>query len=100
MQTVSIGIPSYNEANNLRLLLDRIFSDNDDTTFRTIEIIISDDSTDETPNIVQQYLEINHKCKIRFYHHDHRRGAANAWNEIMSHANGNVIVMYEADVIP
>jgi glycosyltransferase involved in cell wall biosynthesis len=100
MQTVSIGIPSYNEANNLGLLLDRIFSDNDNTTFRIIEIIISDDSTDGTPDIVQQYLKTNHECKIRFFHHDHRRGAANAWNEIMSNANGNVIVMYDADVIP
>jgi glycosyl transferase family 2 len=100
MQTVSIGIPSYNEASNLRLLLDRIFSDNDEATFKTIEIIISDDSTDETPNIVQHYLEIKNKCKIRFFHHDHRRGAASAWNEIMSNANGNVIVMYDADVIP
>lgn len=99
MQTVSIGIPSYNEGNNLRSLLDRIFSDNN-TTFKVIEIIISDDSTDRTPNIVQEYLESNHECKIRFFHHNHRRGAANAWNEIMCNANGNVIVMYDADVIP
>jgi glycosyltransferase involved in cell wall biosynthesis len=100
MRTVSIGIPTYNEAGNLRPLLDRIIFDNNQATFRILEIIISDDSTDNTVNIVQQYAKSHHEFNIRFFHRDHRRGAANAWNEIISNANGNVIVMYDADVIP
>jgi cellulose synthase/poly-beta-1,6-N-acetylglucosamine synthase-like glycosyltransferase len=100
MPTVTIGIPSYNEASNLRLLLDRINLNGDETTFRIIEIIISDDSTDSTANIVQQYVKTHYESNIRFFHHNHRRGAANAWNEIISKAKGNVIVMYDADVIP
>lgn len=64
-----------------------------------VEIIISDDSTDDTPNIVKQFME-NHSKKIIFLHNDKRRGAANAWNNIIQNATGEIIVLYDADVMP
>jgi len=63
------------------------------------EIIISDDSTDETPNIVKKFIE-NNSEKIVFLHNDSRRGAASAWNNIIQNAKGEIIVLYDADVIP
>ncbi|MDP9196984.1 MAG: glycosyltransferase [Thermoproteota archaeon] len=99
MQTVTIGIPSFNEINNMEALLNSIIS-GDNTDFEILEIIISDDSTDGTQAIVENFSKFNQKYKIRFFHHDSRRGAATAWNEIISHASGNIIVLYDADVIP
>ena len=99
MQTVSIGIPSFNEMNNIEALLHSIMI-SDNSGFEILEIIISDDSTDVTPKIVENFSEVNKKYKIRLLHHDSRRGTANAWNEIISNASGNVIVFYDADVIP
>jgi len=99
MQTVSIGIPSFNEMNNIEALLHSIMI-SDNSGFEILEIIISDDSTDVTPKIVENFSEVNKKYKIRLLHHDSRMGAANAWNEIISNATGNVVVFYDADVIP
>jgi cellulose synthase/poly-beta-1,6-N-acetylglucosamine synthase-like glycosyltransferase len=42
----------------------------------------------------------DHSNKIIFLHDDKRRGAANAWNNIIQHATGEIIVLYDADVIP
>ena len=63
------------------------------------EIIISDDSTDETPDVVKKFME-NNSEKIVFLHNDSRRGAASAWNNIIQNAKGEIIVLYDADVVP
>lgn len=98
MTTVSVGIPSYNEESNIKTILGNLIRSNLDS-IDIVEIIISDDSTDDTPNIVEQFMQ-DHPNKIIFLHDDKRRGAANAWNNIMQHATGEIIVLYDADVIP
>ncbi|HJU78931.1 MAG TPA: glycosyltransferase [Nitrososphaeraceae archaeon] len=98
MTTVSVGIPSYNEESNIQKILGNVIRSNLDS-IDMVEIIISDDSTDDTPNMVEQFKQ-NHSNKIIFLHDDKRRGAANAWNNIIQHATGEVIVLYDADVIP
>lgn len=98
MTTVSVGIPSYNEESNIKRILEKVILSNLNSV-DLVEIIISDDSTDDTPNIVKQFMQ-DHSKKIILLHDDKRRGAGNAWNSIIQHATGEVIVLYDADVIP
>lgn len=98
MTTVSVGIPSYNEESNIKRILEKVILSNLNSV-DLVEIIISDDSTDNTPNIVKQFMQ-DHSKKIILLHDDKRRGAGNAWNSIIQHATGEVIVLYDADVIP
>lgn len=98
MTTVSVGIPSYNEESNIEKILRNVIHSNLDS-IDIVEIIISDDSTDDTPNLVKQLMQ-NYSNKIIFLHDDERRGAANAWNKIIHRATGEIIVLYDADVIP
>jgi glycosyltransferase involved in cell wall biosynthesis len=98
LTTVSIGIPSYNEESNITTILESVICSNLNSIDLS-EIIISDDSTDDTPNIVKQFIK-NHSKKIIFVHNRKRRGAANAWNDIIQNATGQIIVLYDADVIP
>lgn len=98
MTTVSVGIPSYNEESNIKRILEKVILSNLNS-IDLVEIIISDDSTDDTPNIVKQFMQ-DHSKKIILIHDDKRRGAGNAWNNIIQHATGEVIVLYDADVIP
>ena len=63
------------------------------------EVIISDDSSDATPNLVRNFAQ-HSLLKIQLFHHDMRRGAAAAWNEILQRARGDIIVLYDADTIP
>jgi cellulose synthase/poly-beta-1,6-N-acetylglucosamine synthase-like glycosyltransferase len=95
---ITIGIPSYNEqlgiANLLKSIETQITNEH-----QISEIIISDDSEDNTPDIVNDIARSS-KMNITLIHHNKRRGAASAWNEIFANANGEIIVLYDADVIP
>jgi len=98
LTTVSVGIPSYNEESNIKTILEKVILSNLDS-IDLVEIIVSDDSTDDTPKIVKQFMQ-DHPKKIILLHDDKRRGAGNAWNNIVQHATGEIIILYDADVIP
>ena len=95
---ITIGIPSYNEqlsiANLLKALEMQVIDGH-----KISEIIVSDDSTDDTPDIVNDFAR-NSKMNITLIHHNKRRGAASAWNEIFGNASGEIVVLYDADIIP
>lgn len=65
--------------------------------FVIAEIIISDDSSDRTCNIVEG-IAAECSMNIKLLHHDIRRGVPAAWNEIFKEATGDVIVLYDADI--
>ncbi|MEM4278150.1 MAG: glycosyltransferase [Candidatus Nitrosocaldus sp.] len=97
---VSIGIPSYNEQDSILALLKALEMQHLNG-YEIAEVIISDDSSDATPDIVKDFSDRS-MLNIVLLHHDERRGAANAWNEIFANTSGksDVIVLYDADVIP
>lgn len=95
---ITIGIPSYNEQLSIANLLKALEMQVADG-HKINEVIVSDDSMDDTPHIVNDFAR-NSKMNITLIHHNKRRGAAGAWNEIFDIAHGEVIVLYDADVIP
>lgn len=95
MRSVTVGIPAYNEEQNIVNLLQSLEGQR-----RLIsEVIISDDSSDRTPALVSEFAESS-PLAITLFHHGTRRGAAAAWNEIFQKASGDAIVLYDADTIP
>ncbi len=95
MRRITIGIPSYNERQNIVNLLRAIEAQH----IPISEVLISDDSSDDTPTLVRNFAQ-HSILDIQLFHHDARRGAAAAWNEIVKKAKGDVIVLYDADTIP
>ncbi len=98
MTQISIGIISYNEEKNIINLLNSIkfqFFGN----FFLKEIIISDDSIDNTRFLIEQFKEQNPQLNVRLFHHNKRRGASAGWNEIFKEVTGDYIVLYDADII-
>jgi glycosyltransferase involved in cell wall biosynthesis len=95
MRRVTVGIPAYNEDKNIANLLHSL----EGQRSLISEVIVSDDSSDGTPDIVREFAERS-PLGIKLFHHDARRGAAAAWNEIFQRAAGDVIVLYDADTIP
>jgi len=67
--------------------------------FAICEIIISDDSSDNTYRLVETLATENPSLSIKLLHHDNRRGVPSAWNEIFKEAIGEIIVLYDADII-
>ena len=95
MRTITVGIPSYNERQNIVNLLRAI----EEQHTPIFEVLVSDDSTDNTPSLVHNFAE-HSLLDIQLFHHNTRRGAAAAWNEILQRAAGDIIVLYDADTIP
>jgi cellulose synthase/poly-beta-1,6-N-acetylglucosamine synthase-like glycosyltransferase len=99
-ESITIGIPSYNEGENLIKILEQLREVSMECREKIKEIIISDDSTDNTDAIIRRYLESrDYPYKVIYKHHPNRRGKAVAWNEIFEEAAGNYIILYDADII-
>lgn len=95
-----MGIPSFNEEKNILNLLQSVIKQKSEH-FEICEIIISDDSSDNTARLIEDFAIYNSlQASIRCLHHSSRMGVGNAWNEIFQNAKGEVIVMYDGDVIP
>ena len=97
LHRVTIGIPTFNEEKNILNLLRRLEQDFSKDYIIT-EVIISDDSSDNTPELVSNYIK-NSSLNIKLEHHDSRRGAAAAWNEIFEKSTGDIVVLYDADIL-
>jgi glycosyltransferase involved in cell wall biosynthesis len=98
VRRVTIGVPAYNEERNILNFLQSL-EEQRLRDFAISEVIISDDSSDATPDIIDRYARRS-RLNVSLLHHGARRGAAAAWNEIFREASGDVIVLYDADTVP
>lgn len=95
---VTIGISSFNEERNIGKLLDELLRQKEDENFSIIQVVISDDSRDSTCRIIEQYAKKEER--ICLCHHSIRRGKPSAINEIFSKAQGDIVVLLDADILP
>ena len=90
---VSIIIPTYNEKEDVRLSLNAAIK----FEYLNKEIIVVDDSTDETPDIVKEY----EKYGVRLIRRNIRsNGCCGARNLGILEAKGEIVVLLNADVFP
>jgi glycosyltransferase involved in cell wall biosynthesis len=94
--TLTVGIPAYNEAANIRqlvlALLNQVLSS---ATLDEI-IVVTDGCTDNT---VEQIKSINdHRIKI--IERSERQGLVVGQNEIIRQASGDILVLLDGDVLP
>jgi glycosyltransferase involved in cell wall biosynthesis len=83
MPLVSIGMPVYNGRAYMREAIESLLAQ----TLRDFELIISDNaSTDQTPDICQEYAARDDR--VRVVRQPHNIGAAPNFNAIMPHATG------------
>lgn len=87
----SIIVPTYNEENDIRDTLDSLIN----LTYKNKEIIIIDDSNDNTPNIVKEYDKYGVKLIIP----EERKGRCEARNIGIRQASGDILIILNADVI-
>jgi glycosyltransferase involved in cell wall biosynthesis len=95
---VTVGVASFNENYNISKLLQSLRTQRASRAARIVQIIVSDDSDDTTPLIVSAHAKKDRR--IRLYHHQTRRGKPAAVNEIFAKARGDVVVLFDADVLP
>lgn len=88
---VSVFIPAYNAGPYLKQTIESVLQQ----TYQNFElIIINDGSTDDTPNIVDQY---RHHPKVTVHHNPCNMGMAPTWNIGIQLSRGEFIAKLDAD---
>jgi glycosyltransferase involved in cell wall biosynthesis len=95
---ISIGIPAYNEQENIGALLNELIKQSEDTFIISEIIVISDQSTDDTDLIVKEFSK-THKIVKLFRNHT-RRGQALSQNRIIKKFDNDILVLLNADLLP
>ncbi len=93
MKKLSIVVPTYNEKDNINLLVKRI-----DDALEGIdhEIIFVDDSDDDTPKVIERIAKINHH--VRFKHRTGKKGLSTAVLTGFAMADGDYLACMDADL--
>ena len=97
LHTVTIGIAAFNEANNIRALLDALLRQNTETFQLEMILVVSDASTDDTDSIVKEF---EHHHNVVLYRMPERSGANQVQNTIMEKNESDILVVLDADIIP
>jgi glycosyltransferase involved in cell wall biosynthesis len=96
LPTITIGIPAYNEEDNIVFLIDALKTQKVDRGQIIEIIVISDGSTDRTVELVQSVSDE----RIKLIIWDKREGLNSAQNKIILEARGDILVILNADVLP
>ncbi len=98
VKTLSIIIPAYNEGKTIHLILDKV---RDVSLLGDISkevIIVNDYSTDDTEEAVMKYKELNPQLNIQYFKHDKNRGKGAALHTGINIANGDYLIIQDADL--
>lgn len=95
---LSIVIPAFNEARTIHLILEKIKHVELIEGIRKEIIIVNDFSTDGTDEAVLRYQDENPELYISYYEHAFNRGKGAALHTGIAKANGQLIVIQDADL--
>ncbi|MDV7348165.1 glycosyltransferase family 2 protein [Halorubrum distributum] len=92
---ISVVIPAYNEEQIIEQSLKSILSQK--TSFQYEVVVVNDNSTDNTPDILESYSEKHGKLCI--LNNEKNRGIVPTFNRGCKHAKGEIICMTGADTL-
>ena len=92
---VSIGIPVYNEEDNIGKLTESILNQNE---FDFLEaIFVLSGCNDKSEEIIKRLMEVDNRIKLILQ--KNREGKASAINLILKRAKGDIVIVSSSDVI-
>lgn len=95
---LSIVIPAYNEEKTITNILDKVIAVNLLNGIAKEIIVVNDCSTDNTRNVLQQYMAQNPQSGICFYEHEVNKGKGAALHTGISKATGEFLLIQDADL--
>jgi cellulose synthase/poly-beta-1,6-N-acetylglucosamine synthase-like glycosyltransferase len=93
--TVSIVLPTYNEARIVESKLEDILAL--DYPMDKVEIVVVDSSDDETPTIVREFFADRRYPELNLIEESERRGLAPALNDAYAAAKNEIVVKTDCD---
>lgn len=97
-QTLSVIIPSYNEATTLPTLLERLIAVTLPDGFEKDIIIVDDGSTDDTPATAEAFIKAHPDERIRYVRQSENGGKGTAIRTGITHIAGRYVVIQDADL--
>ncbi len=97
-QTLSIIIPAYNEAATIRQILDKIKGVTLITGIKKEIIIVNDFSTDNTREIIENYITTSKDETIRLFNQESNQGKGAAIHKGIQLAMGEFTIIQDADM--
>lgn len=98
LETLSIIIPVYNEANTIHLILDRIKEVELVNGIKKQLILVNDASSDDTEQSILKYQKNNPEMNIEYFAHEVNKGKGAALRTGFSHAKGEYTIIQDADL--
>lgn len=98
ISTLSIIIPAYNEGKTIHLILDRIKQVELIGNINKEVILINDCSTDDTEEIIRNYITKTPALPIKYYKHEKNLGKGAALHTGISKATGEYLIIQDADM--
>ncbi len=98
MQTLSIIMPAYNEANTIHHILDKVKAVNLPDGWRKELIIVNDCSSDDTQGTIMGYQKQNPDFPIQYLAHEVNKGKGAALHTGIAAATGDYLIIQDADL--
>ncbi len=96
-QTLTIIIPAFNEAGTIPVILDKVVSVQLDFEIEKEVIVVDDASEDATSGQVTAFMKSHPKANIKLIKQPYNRGKGAAIHRGIDAANGDFIVIQDAD---
>lgn len=98
IKILSIIIPTYNEGKTIHLLLDKIKDVNLIGGIGKEIIIVNDFSSDDTDEVIENYISKNSYLNIQYFKHSQNKGKGASLHTGINHAKGEFLIIQDADL--
>lgn len=98
ISTLSIVIPVYNEEKTIHMILDKIKEVELINSINKEVILVDDCSSDDSIGAIERYIENNPELPMVLHKHEQNQGKGGALHTGINVANGDLIVIQDADL--